>query len=167
MKRLAKLPRAFFTLATFLLVTGCASDKPVTEKPRTITLPARIRFGEFKNAELKPFTIAEKYANHKANQQLARSMDVTLYESLSSILQNLKPVQQGTEFSKGTERTLQITPCIQVIRTYILIQVIYRDSLTGEVIAAPIFYKSGWNLSENWPKEMCRNEIGFYTLSNK
>lgn len=167
MKGLFKLLGVLCALVAILFAVGCASDAPKKVKLRTIALPARIRFGEFKNVELKPFGIAEKYAQRKANQKLARDMDITLYESLSSILQNLKTIPQGAAFSQGTERTLQITPFIKVLSGYILIQVTYRDSLTGEVIADPIFYKSGWDLTENWPKMMCRNEIGFYTLANK
>ncbi|MGA2265202.1 MAG: hypothetical protein ABSH10_02075, partial [Phycisphaerae bacterium] len=95
----------------------------------------------------------------------------------------------GEEFSKSTERTLQITPFIEDIRIIstgtriwlgamaggsdLKVTVTYRDSSTGEVIANPEFGTgvSGW--TDTWGSqgnkmrdEICR-EIAFYTLSNK
>lgn len=195
MKHMFTLSSAALVLSAVLLASGCASDaaekpsKPKKENRQTITQPSKVKFGEFKNVEIKPFGIAEKHANHEGNQKSARVMDELLQRDLKNFLPNLKVLAAGEEFSKPAERTLQITPFIENIRIVstgsrvwlgamaggsdLQVSVTYRDSSTGEIIANPEFGTgiSGW--SDAWGSqgnkmrdEICR-EISFYTLSNK
>ena len=188
-----KCIRNISTLAAVAVVAfafGCASEpKAKKSKSVVINMPSKVKFGEFKNVEIKPFGIAEKHANHKGNQKSAQVMDELLQRDLRNIFPNLKVLAAGEEFSKSAERTLQITPFIENIRiisvgariwvgamaggSELKVTATYRDSSTGEVIANPEFGTgiSGW--SDTWGSqgnkmrdEVCR-EIAFYTLSNK
>ncbi len=184
---------------TVLLAVGCASsDSAKSEKPAKapkagkeilVAQPAKVKFSEFKNVEVKPFVLAAKHADHEGNQKSARVMDEMLQRDLRNIFPNLKVLAAGEEFSKNAERTLQIAPLIEDIRIIstgtrvwlgvmaggsdLKVKVTYTDSKSGEVVADPAFGTgvSGW--TDTWGSQgnkmrdqICR-EIAFYTLSNK
>ena len=197
MSRSLKVSRVVLSLAMLAFAMGCAStdaSKKETkakkrEKSIIVAQPSKVKLGEFKNVEIKPFGIAEKHANHEGNKKSARVMDEMLQRDLRNCFPNLKVLADGEEFSKPAERTLQITPFIEDMRiistgariwvgpmagnSKLKVIVTYRDSSTGEVIANPEFGTdvSGW--TDAWGSqgnkmrdEVCR-EIAFYTLSNK
>ena len=109
----------------------------------------------------------------------------------STIFPNLKVIPKGGEFSKGGERTLQITPSIEKIHIVstgariwggvmaggsdVIMHVDYRDSSTGEVIAKPDFWKGnnawsgGWTAgaTDNQIRDAVVAQIANYTQANK
>ena len=122
--------------------------------------PTKVKFGEFKAAEL-----AAEYRNLD-NENHAKRIDELLQTQLQTIFPNLKAIPKGGEFSKGGERTLQITPTIEKIKIVsttsrvliggaqgksdIVMHVDYRDSSTGETIAHPDFGRGNKASSGGW-----------------
>lgn len=198
MKRLFGLSTGLLALTALMFVTACATDQSEkTEKharkkksaPILEEAPSTVKFGEFKNVEVKPFSIAEKYAEKERNQKAASFMDEQFTVELAKIFPNLKVLPAGADFSKGGERTLQITPVIEEIRlvstgariwvgamagnSRILIQVKFQDSATGQVIAQPEFYEKAGAWSDVWGQETKKSrtqictKICYYILQNK
>lgn len=170
-------------------VSDNAAAKEKKPKAQTVTEPSKVKFSEFKAVELKPFGIAPEHADNKGNQKSAEVMNDLLQQELKILFPNLKVLPAGAEFSKADARTLQITPYIADIRkvstgariwvgamagsSFVVVQVTYRDSSTGEVIAQPQFKRSasGWN--DAWGEkgnqlrdELC-HDIAHYTEANK
>jgi hypothetical protein len=124
----------------------------------TITNPPKIKFGEFKQVELKGTTLAAKHAQHKGNQESALRIDDLLSAQLKTQFPNLKQIAATVEFSKPAERTLQVAPQIVEIRlisvgsrvwagpmaggSHLLVKVTFKDSHTSEIIADPQFFVS-------------------------
>lgn len=180
-------------LAMLVLGVGCATTEGGKEKKSkgklsAVANPSKVKFGEFANVELKPFGIAEKHASNKGNQDSARVMDGMLAPALRNTFPQIKVLGKGEEFSKGG-KTLQIAPFIKDIRkvsvgarvwagvmagsSHVLVQVTYRDSSTGEVIADPEFLQKAGAWTDAWGAEgnqmrdeICR-DIAAYTAANK
>jgi hypothetical protein len=183
-------------LSTFVVVTAVvviagssAVAKEKKSKAVTKTEPAKVKFSEFKAVELKLFGITPEHAENKGNQKSAEIMDELLLQELRILFPNLTVVPAGTEFSKASKRTLQITPMISNIRkvstgariwagamagsSFVEVQVTYRDSSTGEVIAQPQFRRSVSGWTDGWGEggnklrdDLCR-DIANYTQANK
>jgi hypothetical protein len=172
-----------------------AEAKPQPEKrkgrPEPVANPSKVKFGEFKVVELKEIVIAERHRDHKGNQKSASIMNDMLRQQLQYLFSNVKVIPQNGDFSKGGERTLQIEPCIKdmaIISTgtrvwlgamaggsRLFMQVTYRDSSTGQVIADPEFYESsdgwtgGWTMgaTDNRLRDEIAKKIATYTQMNK
>lgn len=183
-------------LAMMAGAPGCASTGPKAAKPRkekneTVEQPSKIKFGEFKNVEMKPFGIAEKHAAHEGNQASAKVMDGMLQADLRSLFPNLKVLPPGADFTRSAERTLQITPFIEDIRkistgarimlgamaggSHIVVKMTYRDGATGEAIADPEFVYKANAWTDSWAMgaegnqmrdKLCRHIVD-YTRANK
>ena len=78
--------------------------------------PTKVKFGEFKVVEIKATEITEKQYQKPGNEKSAEKIDEMLQTQLKCMFPNLKVIPAGGEFSKGKERTLQITPSITLIR---------------------------------------------------
>ncbi len=189
------------------LLTGCASNKsesaaaapqeqpaaPAKKGDRSnyAANPTKVRFGEFKRAELKPVSLSEKDAKNKGNQEHARRINEMLQAGLKPLFPELTVLAPGADFSKSTERTLQITPTVKEIRLVsvgsrvwlgamaggsdLVMHVDYADSSTGEVIANPDFWKGnnawsgGWSFgsTDNQVRDGIVQTIVNYTAGNK
>jgi len=176
-------------------VLGCATTdskkekKPKAGKRETVALPSKVKFGEFKNVEIKPFGMSEKYSRNEGNKKSAMVMDGMIQPDLRGIFPNLKVLTAGADFTKSAQRTLQITPYIEEIKkvssatrvmvgvmaggSHIIVRVTYRDGATGEVIADPVFvYKvsgwtDAWGMEGNQLRDRLCNHIVNYTRDNK
>ncbi len=188
-----------------VMLAGCASNKsdagaqaaPAPEKKKAFkerdyaANPTKVKFGEFKAVELKATVLAPQHADHKGNQESAKKIDGMLQTNLKYVWPDLKVIPSGADFSKGTERTLQIEPQITDIRLVsvgsriwlgvmaggsdIVMKVIFRDSSTGEVIAEPDFWKgnnawaggSSWGAADNQIRDAVVAQITAYVQGNK
>jgi hypothetical protein len=153
--------------------------------------PTKVKFGEFKAVEIKATEITEKQYQKPGNEKSAAKIDEMLQTQLKYIFPNLKVIPAGGEFSKGNERTLQITPSIKMIRIVstgariwvgpmaggsdIVMHVDFRDSSTGEIIANPDFWRGnnawagGWTMggTDNQIRDAVVSQITAYTTGNK
>jgi hypothetical protein len=153
--------------------------------------PTKVKFGEFKAVEIKATEITEKQYQKPGNEKSAVKIDEMLQTQLKYIFPNLKVIPAGGEFSKGNERTLQITPSIKMIRIVstgariwvgpmaggsdIVMHVDFRDSSTGEIIANPDFWKGnnawagGWTMggTDNQIRDAVVSQITAYSTGNK
>ena len=153
--------------------------------------PTKVKFGEFKVVEIKATEITEKQYQKPGNEKSAEKIDEMLQTQLKYMFPNLKVIPAGGEFSKGKERTLQITPSITLIRIVstgsriwlgamaggsdLVMHVDYRDSSTGEIIANPDFWKGnnawagGWSVgaADNQIRDATVAQIIAYTSGNK
>ena len=172
---------------------AAAAPKETTKADRKqlVANPPKIKFGEFKVVALKETEIAEKHRDHKGNQESARKIDGMLLQQLKSMFPEVKVVPKGAEFSKTDVRTLQMTPFIEDIRLIsvgtriwlgamaggsdLVMQVTYRDSSTGEVIADPHFWRGNnawsggatWGTTDNQVRDAMVQSIVNYTAANK
>jgi len=152
--------------------------------------PSKIKFGEFKSVELKA-TELNPGENNEANQESAKTIDGILVADLKRIWPNLKVIPKGREFSKSGQRTLQIAPRITHIKIVstsarvwvgmlaggsdMAMQVTYRDSASGGVIANPDFtqdssaWTGAWTMSatDKLIRDAIVQSIVSYTKANK
>jgi len=176
----------FCTLVTALALLGAAAQGQDTntmtkaERKRAakeakqskdrnyIANPSKVKFGEFKAAEIKASEITSKKDRKPANEKSAIKIDEMLQSQLKYTFPNLKVIPAGGEFSKGGERTLQITPTIEKIHIVstgarvwggvmaggsdVVMHVDFRDSANGEIIANPDFWRgnNAWSGSTSW-----------------
>jgi hypothetical protein len=185
-------------LVAAALLNGCASGKSEAQterkgyKGRQYAAEAtKVKFGEFKRVELKSTTIAPEYRKKKANQVSAQKIDEMLQQQLKYVFPDLHVIPPGGEFSQSGERTLQISPTIEVIKLVsvgsrvmwgamaggsdIVMNVTYRDSSTGEVIANPDFWRgnnawaggTSWGQADNEIRDAVVTQIINYTQANK
>ena len=153
--------------------------------------PTKVRFGEFKAVELKESTITDPRYRKKANDKNVEKIDEMLQQQLKYIFPNLKVIPAGGEFSKGGDRTLQISPSIEKIKIVstgariwvgvmaggsdLVMHVDYRDSSTGEIIAHPDFWRGNnawaggatWGSADNQVRDAVVAQIAAYTTGNK
>jgi len=178
-------------VAIFIACTVSATAKETKDKDRAYAAEAtKVKFSEFKAVEIKESELAKKYQK-PGNEKSAVKIDGMLQSQLKAIFPNLKAIPKGGEFSKGGERTLQITPSIEKIHIVstgariwvgvmaggsdIVMHVDYRDSSTGEVIANPDFWKgnnawsggSTWGSTDNQIRDAVVAQIANYTQANK
>jgi len=120
-------------------------------------MPTKVRLGEFKNVEIKAVGISEKFGSSEVNQKALSKIDEVLFRNMKMVFPNFKRVEQGNDFSKTEERTLQITPYIKEVKfigaaarvwvsamaggSAVLLEATFRDSSSGEIIADPEFYR--------------------------
>ena len=170
----------------FVLVAGCATH---ITGPTQMPMPTKVRFGKFKNVEMKSVGISEKFASSGANQKALRKIDEILFRDIKRVFPSLKRVKKGSNFSKTANRTLQITPLVKEIKfiggaarfwvgpmagsSAVLMQVTYRDSSTGQIIANPEFYRKagafsgGFGIADNEMLEEIAKDVVAYSLYNK
>ena len=99
-------------LAILIACTVSATAKETKDKDRAYAAePTKVKFSEFKAVEIKETELAKKYQK-PGNEKSAVKIDGMLQSQLKAIFPNLKVIPKGGEFSKGGERTLQITPSI-------------------------------------------------------
>ena len=160
-------------------------------KPSGETAAAKVSFGEFKQVELKAVRLSETFAGVKANQRALRKIDEFLIRDLKTVFPDLVYVEAAQDFSAAKERTLQITPVVKEIHIIdrssssmakglvessdVLLQVVFRDSASGEVIADPGFYRTAEPYAgvgsqggaDNKMFEDIARDAATYSLSNK
>ena len=66
-------------IAICFLMAGCATH--ITAPTQNPT-PTKIKFGEFKNVEMKSVGISEKFASAEANQKALRKIDEILFRDI-------------------------------------------------------------------------------------
>lgn len=141
-------------IAVFV-ISGCATN---LSKPTRDPMPTKVKLSEFKNVEMKAVGISESFASAEANQKALRKIDEILFRDIRMLFPNFKRIEQGNDFSKGEDRTLQIMPYIKEIKfvgggarfwvsamagsSAVLMPATLRDSSNGEIIADPEFYRS-------------------------
>lgn len=145
----------FCSMAAYLLA-GCATNiAPPTRAPQ----PSKMRFGTFQKMAMKAVILDEKFADSDANQRAVRKIDEILFRNMRMVSPALVRIEANEDLKPGNERTLEIVPRVKEIKfvgggarfmvgamagsSAVLMQVIYRDSSTGEVIADPEFYRVG------------------------
>ena len=206
MKTILESIKLTAVLATAALMTGCASNQTETKaapkpqesaKPKTnykdrqyAANPSKVKFGEFKYVELKKTELNPR-ENSGGNRQSAEKIDEILATGLKSIWPDLKVIPPGGDFSKGNQRTLQISPRIEHIHIVsvgarvfggvlaggsdLVMHVDYGDSSTGEVIANPDIWRGNNAWAGRWSEGATDNQIRDavvaqivdYTLRNK
>ena len=153
--------------------------------------PTKVKFGEFAAVEIKASAITDKKSQKPANEKSAEKIDEMLQAQLKSVFPNLKVIPLGGEFSKGGDRTLQITPTITKIHIVstgariwggvmaggsdLVMHVDFRDSSTGELVANPDFWKgnnawsgsSSWGSTDNQIRDAVVAQIVAYANGNK
>lgn len=153
--------------------------------------PTKVKFSEFKAVEIKYSTVTDPKYRRKSRDKNVEVIDDRLQQQLRYIFPNLKVIPPGGEFSKGGDRTLQITPLIEKIKIVttgariwvgamaggsdIVMHVDYRDSSTGEIIAHPDFWRGnnawagGWSMggSDAQVRDAVVQQIAAYTTGNK
>lgn len=187
------------------LFIGCASSssktkssgQAPTEKTKkksgydAVANPPTVKFGEFQRVQVKASTLAPRHADHKGNQGSATKIDQMLQEQLRVLFSEVKAIPAGQDFLEAPERTLLIEPHIKEIRLIsggtrfwlgvmaggsdLLMQVTYRDSSTGEVIANPEFaegnnaWSGSWSMgaTDNRMRDEIVMEIMGYMSANK
>jgi ABC-type uncharacterized transport system permease subunit len=176
------------TVAAFLLITGCATH---ISKPAKEIMPTKVRFGEFENVEMKSIGISEKFASAAANQKALKKIDEILFRDIKMVFPSMKRVETGEDFSSTGGRILQITPFVKEIKfiggaarfwvgamagsSAVLMQVTYRDSSTGEIIADPEFLRTAgahagaWSMgrADNKMLEDIAEDVVRYSSSNR
>ncbi len=180
--------KIFVLILTILLMIGCATQ---ISKPTREPLPSKVRFGEFTNIEMKAVGISETYAEAEANQKALRKIDEILFNDMRMLYPNLKRIENGEDFSKASDKTLQITPIIKEIKfvgggarfwvgamagsSAVLMEAIFRDGSSSEIIADPEFirvanaYSGGWSMgvTDNKMLEDIARDIVNYASVNK
>ena len=173
-------------IAICFLVAGCATH---ITGPTQMPMPTKVKFGEFKNVEMKSVGISEKFASCGANQKALRKIDEILFRDIKSAFPSLKRVKKRADFSKTSNRTLQITPVVKKIKfiggaarfwvgpmagsSAVLMQVTYRDSSTGQIIANPEFYRKAaafsgpFGIADNKMLEDIAKDVVIYSSYNK
>jgi hypothetical protein len=171
-----------------LLLSGCLTQ---IGKPSRKTAVAKVPFGEFKLVELKAVRLSETFAGVKANQRALRKINEFLLRDLKTVFPDLVYVELAQDFSAAKERTLQITPVVKAIHLIerssssmdkgvvessdVLLQVVFRDSASGAVIADPEFYRTAEAYAgvrslggaDNKMFEDIAQDAANYSLSNK
>ena len=139
---------------TLLLLAGC-----IVSKTRQASPVAQVRLGAFKVVEMKPVSLGAAFAVAKANQRALKKIDGALTRGMQTVFPDLILLDPTEDFSKTRVRTLQITPVVTELRlsggksaplegngmvegSDATLQVTFRDSSNGKVIAAPEFYRS-------------------------
>lgn len=173
-------------IATLALTTvGCATH---VSQPAPI-VASKVRFSEFQAIEMKPLAIAEKFAGNGANQKAKAKIEEILFSRMALAFPNLKRVEG--EFSHGEVRTLQIEPHIKEIKfiggaarfwagamagsSAVLMDVTFRDSKTGAVVAVPEFlrvanaYAGAWSMgaADNQMLEIVAMDVVNYSTMNR
>ncbi|MCF8068334.1 MAG: hypothetical protein K9L30_07095 [Desulfobacterales bacterium] len=163
-----KINRTFFyriliVTITTLFLTSCATN---LSKPTKLSKPTTVRFNKFQNVEMKAVELDENFASSDANQKALVKIDELLFRDIKMVFPNLKRIELSENFSDSAERTLQITPYIKEIKfvggaarfwagamagsSAVLMEVTFRDSSTGKVIADPEFFERGDAWSGGW-----------------
>lgn len=156
------LTRRFVLIAGLSLLTAACATK--VSQPSAPPSPSKVRFAQYQQVEMKPVTLAPAFAGHEANQKAARKIQEILSTRMRMSFPDLKMVD--TEFSKGEQPVLQIEPHIKEIKfiggaarfwagamagsSAVLMEVTYRDSRTGEVVANPEFLRVAGAWSGAW-----------------
>ena len=185
MKRTMTVP-VFFALS--FLAIGCAThiSKPLHENVRP-----QVNFGEFKQVEMKEAVLSEKFATSGPNQKALSRINEILFEEMRNAFPQLKRIPSGSEFTKSSERTLQITPFIPEIKfiggaarfwvgalagsSAVLANVTYHDSSNGKEINKASFYRQSsamggaWTIggADNLMLDSIARDIVNYTARNR
>lgn len=153
--KIMKIFQKTLLIFTLILTANCATN---ISRPKSDPIPAKVKFSNFSKIELKEVKISEGFASNKANKRAAKKIDEILTSELKQGFSNIEKINSGQDFSKNSSRTLQITPIIKEIKfisgaarvwtgalsgsSAILMEVEYRDSSNGKIIANPEFYRS-------------------------
>ncbi len=172
-------------IVAVLAFTGCITR---IYKPEGEPSSAKMKFGEFKNIEIKSVEIDPKYAR---NIKAQRKIDELFAGNIATAFPDYKRIETGSEFSKTSVRTLQITPRIEQVKfvsiakrifagpfpgsSAVIMRVTFRDSSTGKVIADPQFYRRtnamlGWvtiGIMDNVMLSTITRDVRDYAISNK
>lgn len=170
------------------LLTGCATN---LSKPAGPPAATKVKFGEFKKVEMAKVTVSEKFAAAGANQKAARKIDEILKRDMAMLFPGMALVDTVSKSTNAAERTLQIIPHIKEIKfigggarfmvgamagsSAVLMQVTFKDSSTGEVVADPEFYRAAGSMSggysiggtDNLMLDNIVKDITNYTLLNR
>jgi hypothetical protein len=137
-----------------LFFTGCATTQL---KPTPAPQPAKVKFSEFNNVEMKAVGCGSTVSSADSNQRAIKKIDEILFNNMKMLFPNLKRVEQGEEFSTTGDKTLRITPVISDIKfiggaarfwvgawagsSQVRMQATFQDSSNDEVIADSAFYR--------------------------
>jgi hypothetical protein len=131
---------------------GRAPEQPAW-RPSTAPQPAKVKLGTFDTVTLKQVEIAPEFAAAGANKKAAKKIDERLSMEMRKVFDGLQEAG-GTPTQQG----LLIEPLIEEIKfiggaarfwvgamagsSAVLMKVTFSDAATGEIVAAPEFYRS-------------------------
>ena len=173
-------------LASSILLSGCATN---IAKPTASPRPTTERLGSFESVLYEEVTLAPRFASAPPNQRAARKIN----EELITGLQNVFPGMRIVEGAKSptADKSLAIRPEIKEIKfiggaarfwvgpmagsSAVLMQVKFVDLASGNVLAAPEFYRaaSAWGggmsmgASDNMMLTAIVQDIITYAVSNR
>ncbi len=130
-----------------MLWQGCATN---LSRPAGHPQPATVRLGTFDNVDLEPVGISPEFAASSANQRAAKKINEHLHTQMAQVF----PAVNSHEKQDGT--TLVMKPLVKEIKfiggaarfwlgamagsSAVLMEVVYMDKDSGEVVASPEFY---------------------------
>ena len=137
-----------------LLLAGC-----IAPNPRQVPPAAQVRFRVFNTVEMKPVTLSAAFVMARANQRALKKIDGVLTRGMQTVFSNLVLLDPTEDFSQTHVRTLLVSPVVTEVRlsgsksaplqgkgmvegSDVTLQVTFRDSASGKVVAAPEFYRS-------------------------
>ena len=162
-----------------VLVGGCASNPPMREglvkSSGGCPAASLVRFTSFSSAQLKAVEFANRRPGNEFELEQARKLAQALYCELQLLLGPLSTVPCGGEFRSAPRPALLIEPRILEMHAVspierewftwgagdstLSLQVIFRDSSTGQVIAAPIFTRKAPLFWASWTSGQLDSEL--------
>ncbi|MDR0902439.1 MAG: hypothetical protein LBM92_06690, partial [Opitutaceae bacterium] len=146
--------------AVLLLFPACATHIRISNKTNP---PPGEAFSNFTAFEIKPVTLAPRYANNDTNKKAL----VKIQENLSLVMDPTITNWNHIGATKGTpQRTLVITPVVSEIKfiggaarfwvgpvagsSAVILRVAIVEKETGKTIATPEFYSSAGSWNGSW-----------------
>jgi hypothetical protein len=143
-----------------LLFSACATHIRILN---TMNPPPGEAFSNFTAFEMKPITLASRYANNDTNEKAL----VKIQENLSLVMEPTITNWNHIGATKGgTQRTLVITPVVSEIKfiggaarfwvgpaagsSAVIMRATITEKETGKTIATPEFYSSAGAWSGSW-----------------
>lgn len=182
-------------LSCATLLSGCATHVEVQPVQSS---KARVPFGSYSQVVLVKSAIAPKYAEHAANIKAVNKIDELLAERLNHVFENLETISDVdvdvAKYKNGSSQSRQILlikPLVKQVKfiggaarfwvgamagsSLVVMDVVYEDAATGEVIAQAGFMRKGEAYSGAWSMGAADNrmlddvaqDIVNYTVSSR
>jgi len=138
------------------LLTGCATR---IRQPAAAPQPVKVKLSTFKSVGLKTVVVNPKFAGAATNEKARKKINELLVTKMKFAIPELKQIDEVVKPDAADKPALVIEPVIEEIKfiggaarfwvgamagsSAVLMKVTYTSSATGEVLAAPEFYKVG------------------------
>jgi hypothetical protein len=169
-----------------VLCAGCASTSSTTQQAAS-----RVRFSAFHAAQLKLVAYPGGDRTSSYDETFIRALNEALYYELGLWVTPVEIVPAGGEFHPVSRRTLLIEPRVLNMHAVspterfwytwgagdssITLQLVFRDSATGEVIAEPVFFRDAPAFVASWtegqieydlPRQVA-GDVDYYVMTNR